>query len=92
MNETSVTPVPTVVPENPRTLYVSIPVDEYAKLVEKAALGGAMASAFMGELETSAYGVTADVNALISVFKALYPLDFDLWLEAAKKKEAEESE
>lgn len=91
MNETLTTAVP-VVPEKPRTLYVTIPVDEYAKLVEKAVLGGAMASAFMGELETSPYGVTADVNALIAVFRALYPLDYDLWAEAAKKKEAEESE
>ena len=70
--------------------YVTIKTAEYKDLVEKAALGGAMASAFMGELETSAYGVTADVNNLIAVFRALYPLDYDLWAEAAKKKEAED--
>lgn len=69
--------------------YVTIKTVEYKDLVEKAALGGAMASAFIGELETSAYGVTADVNNLIAVFRALYPLDYDLWAEAAKKKEAE---
>lgn len=69
--------------------YVTIKKIEYKGLVEKAARGEAMASAFMGELETSPYGVTADVNALISVFKALYPVDYDLWAEAAKKKEAE---
>ena len=69
--------------------YVTIKTAEYKDLVEKAALGGAMASAFIGELETSAYGVTADVNNLIAVFRALYPLDYDLWAEAAKKKEAE---
>ncbi len=69
--------------------YVTIKTAEYKDLVEKATRGEAMASAFMGELELSAYGPTADVNALISVFKALYPVDYDLWLEAAKKKEAE---
>lgn len=91
MNET-LTPAAPVAPEKSRTLYVTVPVDEYAKLVEKAALGAAMASAFMGELETSAYGVTADVNNLIAVFRALYPLDYDLWAEAAKKKESEGEE
>lgn len=72
--------------------YVTIKTAEYKNLVEKATRGEAMASAFMGELELSPYGPTADVNALISVFKALYPVDYDLWLEAAKKKEAEASE
>ena len=72
--------------------YVTIKTAEYKNLVEKATRGGAMASAFMGELETSTYGVTADVNALIAVFRALYPLDYDLWAEAAKKKEAEGEE
>lgn len=91
MNENSIPAAP-VVSEKPRTLYVTIPVDEYAKLVEKATRGEAMASAFMGELELSHYGPTADVNALISVFKALYPLDYGLWLEAAREKEAEASE
>ena len=46
----------------------------------------------MGELELSPYGPTADVNALIAVFKALYPVDYDLWLEAAREKEAEGEE
>ncbi len=69
--------------------YVTIKTAEYKSLVEKATRGEAMASAFMGELELSAYGPTADVNALISVFKALYPVDYDLWLDEAKKKDAE---
>lgn len=72
--------------------YVTIKTAEYKSLVEKATSGGAMASAFMNEMELSAYGPTADVNALISVFKALYPLDYGLWLEAAREKEAEASE
>lgn len=85
-------PAAPVVPEKPRTLYLTVTVDEYKDLVENATRGEAMASAFMGELETSPYGVTADVNALIAVFKALYPLDYDLWAEAAKKKESEGEE
>lgn len=72
--------------------YVTIKKIEYKDLVEKATRGETMASAFMGELELSPYGPTADVNALIAVFKALYPVDYDLWLEAAREKEAEGEE
>lgn len=59
--------------------------DEYRSLVEKATKGECMASAFMNELELSTYGPTADVGNLVAVFRALYPEDYELWLE----KEAE---
>lgn len=72
--------------------YVTIKTVEYKDLVEKAARGEAMASAFMNEMELSAYGVTADHGNLIAVFMALYPEDYARWLDEVKKKDAEGEE
>lgn len=72
--------------------YVAIPLSEYRELVDGSTRGDALANAFMKELELSSYGPTANVANLIAVFRALYPEDYEMWLEAAKKQEAEESE
>lgn len=69
--------------------YVAIPLSEYRELVDGSARGDALANAFMKELELSSYGPTADAGNLIAVFRALYPDDYEMWLEAAKRQEAE---
>lgn len=65
---------------------VTISADEYRDLVESAQRGVALANAVYENAMVDTYGLTVNATALMTVFKAVFPEDYELWEEDQEEK------
>ena len=77
----------------PETVPVS--VLEYRTLVEDAEKGRVMADGILSAMTydgITRFGMEVSISAdtVLAVFRAVYPDDYNLWLDAEKKREEEE--
>ena len=84
--------------ETPSAFPETVPVSvlEYRELVESAEKGRVMADGILSAMSyegSPRYGrrVSLVSEVVISIFRAVYPEDYDFWLEDEKKKLAEET-
>lgn len=73
----------------PETVPVS--VQEYRELVEAAEKGRVMAEGILSAMKYDSLrvfngGVCVSEDAVLAVFRAVYPEDYALWLDAEKKR------
>jgi hypothetical protein len=73
---------------------VPVPVSEYRLLVEAAERGRVMAEGILSAMQYNGdrrYAMEVSITAdfVISIFRAVYPEDYDLWLEEEKKRAEE---
>lgn len=73
----------------PETVPVSI--QEYRELVESAERGRVMADGILSAMTydgITRYGrdVSLAPDTVLAIFRAVYPEDYDLWLDAEKKR------
>ena len=60
---------------------VLISSEEYRDLVEAAQRGTALANAVYQNAMVDKFGLTVNATALMTVFHAVYPEDYELWAE-----------
>lgn len=70
---------------------IAIPSSEYRVLVEDAERGRVMAEGILSAMKYTGdmrYAVEVSLmeEFVISIFRAVYPEDYDLWLEEEKKR------
>lgn len=70
---------------------VPVPASEYRVLVEDAERGRIMAEGILSALTydgVTRYGreISLNTDDVLSVFRAVYPEDYALWLDAEKKR------
>lgn len=65
---------------------VLISSEEYRDLVEGAQRGTALANAVYQNAMVDTYGLTVNATALMTVFKAVFPEDYELWEEEQNEK------
>ena len=70
---------------------VPVPVSEYRLLVEAAERGRVMAEGILSAMKYTgdrryAVEVSLTEEFVISIFRAVYPEDYALWLDAEKKR------
>ena len=65
---------------------VLISSEEYRELVEAAQRGTALANAVYQNAMVDKFGLTVNATALMTVFKAVFPEDYELWEEDQEDK------
>ena len=71
---------------------VLITSEEYRDLVEGAQRGVALANAVYQNAMVDKYGLTVNATALLTVFRAVFPEDYDLWREEQEERRAKDAD